>query len=489
MTIKKALVMLVVTALGLGCLIFFPKNPDKSAKDAAKLEILPDVSVEDVQELSVISAEASFSIKRAESSTKDGNWLLKKPENARVEEESIAQVLSLLCSLKIEREIQEHERLDSEEDYGLLPPEMLIRLKGAFGVRVLSLGKIEPLSGARYLQLEKEPKIFLVKDIFSHLAKTPEELREKMPIHFDYDRVLQVAAVKPQEAPLFVYRERQKDSPWFVRLGKSEQIQADTKAVLQSIRGLAELSAARYVDDPGANLALYGLDRPLLIVRLALLRGSRDSNHADPLLDEMIIQIGRGISLREDDSGVSLGGLRAGYYFKIAGEPWIYEAKTPTFRNLLQGPEFFRSRNLFVEVDKSLVRSLELSRSKGRLELRLLDETKAESRHGRLWLDELFSLQALWFFGESESKAPKDALSDSSAELVARGDDGGIIFRLNFEQWDPSAAPPASRQPDQRYCSIAASSGRIWYAVSEAERLDALISGFSKLSSGIGSSS
>lgn len=336
--------------------------PPKASDGIAFFEGVPS---SDINEIGVTHGGVSYAIVRTAGSKSD--WELKRPEGARADFVKVRTLLGTLATMRSRNELASSEIDPDPSVYGLQPPELVLHVSGAFGKRVFSFGKKTSVSNRRYLQPEGDAKIYLVDEsVFTALDSAPEDVRDRQPLRFDVADVAEMTVVRGEGD--FLKLVRGGDSKWSLSY-KDGTLPADPEVVLENLKGLKQLKAVRFVDEPGESLALYGLAKPRVIVSFKLASKRSNDPEADP--PSLILQLGVGVTIGASNDPLASGGApegidaRAGYFFKLAGEPFIYEAGRPPFGELLQPPEYFRDRTPWKGLDPKTVERIELKSPSG----------------------------------------------------------------------------------------------------------------------------
>jgi hypothetical protein len=250
----------------------------------------------------------------------------------------VQAVLNAVSQLRIKNVIEASEVGSNQEIYGLAPPELVLTLEGSFGKKVASFGKKVQLSGRRYFQPEHDGRIFLVDDaVFSQLNISADDIRNHRPVDFNVNAAEEVSLIRGHDDSISF---EQHDGAWKAKYSGGE-FDADSELIQKALQDLKNIRVKKFVDEPDASLALYGLAQPRLIVSIRV--GDQP---------EYLLQFGEGVSVdpaisknpQSSTPTVTLSPSK-GYYFKIKGRPFIYELATPVYSDLLRGYEYFRPRS------------------------------------------------------------------------------------------------------------------------------------------------
>jgi len=320
------------------------KEPKRETSES--FDFLANFHEDALEKISIVRPEESYSIIRAENDRT--HWNLKDPEDAPVDEARMKGMLFALSRLEKLDTIEEKDLESDERVYGLQPPELVLTVDGKFGRRVLSFGKKIEITKRRYAQPQGESRLFLVADdIFSAFNVGKDEVRDHFPLKFNVDEVENFAAARGGKDLLKFLR---KDS-WTLQFEGGE-ISADEDFVNAKLEALRQIRVKEFVDQPGENLALYGLSVPRLVIQLNFKADKKP----------LVFQIGEGVALDDKTEGGDPT-LVAGkaYYMKVVGQPFIYRLTKPYTGDFLQAPEYFRPREPLRFVESANVLKIEVS--------------------------------------------------------------------------------------------------------------------------------
>jgi hypothetical protein len=200
----------------------------------------------------------------------DGSWKLTEPLEAEAEHDELADFVSTLAKLRADQLVLEKPTRDDLRKYGLDSPEVHWRLD-ANNKQVMHLlvGNAEETGGRRYAQVEGKDVVFLLD--LKLTAKALGEFRPRAVWTPSVD-AFQVESVRYGYArnPFLLHKT---DSGWEIS-GKPD-LKVNTDTVNETLAALAGLKLARYAVDKGADLKLFGLDHPDLVLEVATRNGKR----------------------------------------------------------------------------------------------------------------------------------------------------------------------------------------------------------------------
>jgi hypothetical protein len=207
----------------------------------------------------------------------DGTWRLTEPLQADAEQDQLDDFLNSLARLRADALIAEKTDVGELKKYGLDRPEARWRLQsGDKEVLNLLIGDKEEKSSRRYAKLTKSDLVFLLDSKLSQ--KVLEEYRPRTVWTPPLDAV-QIESLRYGYAKNPFVLEKA-ESGWQA-VGKPDaKISAAT--VEDTLAALAGLKLTRYAVDKGANLALFGLDKPELMLEIATRSGKRVLHIGNP---------------------------------------------------------------------------------------------------------------------------------------------------------------------------------------------------------------
>ena len=209
-------------------------------------------------------------------SKEDGTWKLTAPLKGEAEQDQLDDFLNSLARLRADALIAEKPDAAALKKYGLDHPEARWRLQsGDKQVLDLLVGNPErgvsaPRGTRRYAKLAKGDLVFLLDARLSQ--KVLDEYRPRAVWTPALDAV-QIESLNYRYARNPFLLEKVESNNWQA-VGKPDaKINAAT--VEDTLAALAGLKLSRYAVDKGANLALFGLDKPELILEVATRSGKQ----------------------------------------------------------------------------------------------------------------------------------------------------------------------------------------------------------------------
>jgi hypothetical protein len=204
----------------------------------------------------------------------EGSWKLIEPLQGDAEQDLLDDFLDRLRRLRAAALVVEKPDADALKKYGLDRPEVQWRVQSS-GKEMLNLliGNKEAKGERRYAKLAKGELVFLLdprlsqKVLDEYRPRTvwapPLDAVEIESLHYRYDR-----------SPFLLEKRSHAESGGWQAAGKPDA-KINTATVEDTLAALAGLKLSRYAVDKDANLALFGLDKPELVLEIATRSGKR----------------------------------------------------------------------------------------------------------------------------------------------------------------------------------------------------------------------
>mgnify|MGYP001329469096 CR=1 FL=1 len=258
----KTTLMLVV-ALLLAVVGVWLAQP--SADDANKVV---DTGPKPLFELTADDVNA-FEIKQGEGPTcsfvrEDGKWKMTAPAVGSAEQFAVNGDVGKVVGMEYTTVYNDGkgEKI-SDELTSLNKPLKIIKFTDKDGKsRVIKVGAGQKLSTRTYVQIEGEPKVYLVNsDLAADLRRKPAEYRGKRVAEFKTADAVRIQISGSQNFTL-----AKADEGWTIE--EPVRARADLALVNKILNGVANLSALQFVEDEPASLHPYGLTEPRLTVAI-----------------------------------------------------------------------------------------------------------------------------------------------------------------------------------------------------------------------------
>lgn len=237
----------------------FRAGLDKQVKDVRDKAIL-NFTDDDVQRFSVVRADGTITLAR-----KDGQWTIEQPGPYPADTPTVRSFLSTLRTMRA---------IDFPNDqptdlapYGLDNPRLRVVLflgKDQAEKHVL-IGKENPEKSTEiYVQTSGLPTIYTVSDwVWRDLNKSVGDFRDKTVLAYDQEQV-QAVEVTREDGQQYRLVRQDKDQ-WAPQGVEGKPAGTTIRQWLQDVHDLRGFEVA--ADNP-PDLKPYGLDKPLLTIRL-----------------------------------------------------------------------------------------------------------------------------------------------------------------------------------------------------------------------------
>ena len=308
--------------------------------------IFSEFSLDSLESISIVHADGSYTLVKGGKVGLIGDmanaWVLKHPLGAKVDSYFLQNIIPQVLNFSHANAISKEDVLEDQSLYGLAPPDMVLTFEGVGRKKVVSFGKKNPVSGRRYLQVERDASIYLVPEaLFLALKKSPEEIRDYYPVKFETSDISIIAMII-KGVPPFLFRlsknKKEASSSWVLE-SEGKKYVADSALVLKMLKEISSLRVENFESENPEALSMYGLLDPLMIINLTV--GKKDGKTEDILL-----QIGRGVGLEvgENEKGEAMPIASDVYYLKLAGEAAVYRIPRIFPMTWKKGVEFFVSK-------------------------------------------------------------------------------------------------------------------------------------------------
>jgi len=256
----RSTLLLLLFALGLGTYVYFVERPAREREQ--KKDTLLDVDAEAIEAVTLTYPDREIRLLKGT----DGTWRLAAPLDVAADQTATKNLVEAIASAELSKTID-----DPGSDlaaYGLDKPTVTVQLRLTGGAEppALVVGKETPIGFKAYAQKKGDPKLYLTTGAFhSGIKKEVKDLRDKTIVDFQDDQV-QSIRVTGRDRPRVTLEKR--DGAWkLTEPGEYPADDGDVRSFLSSLRGLR---AQDFVDQPDADLGVYGLTDPKLQVALSL---------------------------------------------------------------------------------------------------------------------------------------------------------------------------------------------------------------------------
>jgi len=237
----------------------FRAGLDKQVKDVRDKAIL-NFADDDVQRFSVVRADGTITVTR-----KDGQWTIEQPGSYPADTPTVRSFLSTLRTM---RAIDfPNDQPTDLSPYGLDNPRLRVVLflgKDQAEKHVL-IGKENPEKNTEiYVQTSGLPTIYTVSDwVWRDLNKSVGDFRDKTVLAYDQEQVQAVEVVREDGQQ---YRLVRQDKDQWAPQGVDGKPAGTT--IRQWLQDVHDLRGFEVAADNPSDLKPYGLDKPLLTIRL-----------------------------------------------------------------------------------------------------------------------------------------------------------------------------------------------------------------------------
>ena len=244
------------------------------------------------------------------------HWNLETPIKARAADSKVQDLISNINNILVEEFV-------SAEDtnlamYGLAEPRGLISLqaKTSDELETIQIGSPTEKSVDKiYIRVLGRPSILVVpKNIGMALGVAPNDLRDNKLTRISSDLIDRITIEKPGEPALVLTREQEH---WAFLDNKQP---ANETEVERLINVLNNTETKAYVDDTAADLKPYGLDQPVLTIRLSSYSSENTAEAAKGETVLATVQFGK----TENDI----------IYAQLAEEPFVVSVGSGILTNL-----------------------------------------------------------------------------------------------------------------------------------------------------------
>ncbi len=252
------------------------------------------------------------------------NWNLRTPIKARAANARVLDLISNINNLTIGEFIASEE--GNLAKYGLAEPRGSISFQALTSdeKETIEVGSpVEKDAEKIYVRVLGRPSVFVVpKSIGMALGVKPNDLRDNKLTRITDDLIDRLTIEKSGQPPLVLARDQEN---WKFLEGGQPANDAEIKRLIDVLNN-TETKA--FVDDTGADLKPYGLDQPVLTIRLSSYSSENTAEAAKGETPLATVQFGK----TEDDV----------VYAHLAEEPFIVSVGPGTLTNLPTTPEAFK---------------------------------------------------------------------------------------------------------------------------------------------------
>ncbi len=375
MSLRNALIMSIILALGVGYLVYENSHAPAGLsaggdEHGSTIKIIEGLRGDAIASVQFKNDKTDFHLEKVAdpAAPKKLIWRVREVPYYALDPDVLLRILDLLTHLQALNFISDVEADADRANYGLSNPSLVVRVNSASAPENVELrfGERHKLSGRRYLEVAERPGVFVVDEAtYKQLALTPIDMRERRPLRVVSLTNLQGVTVKRKASTLVFSPEKSGDYWTVSEEGGTEDVVAggmevDAKTWQGLVSTLTKLSAVDFFDHPAKDLEKFGLQQP--IVSLLLKLSGRKRSEQNPELETentVVVNIGevRGDGLQEN--GIL---PKRDYYFQLNGQLPIYKAEKRFFTDFLQGLHFFRNRQPLRTLNPEQITKLTIGR-------------------------------------------------------------------------------------------------------------------------------
>lgn len=287
-------------------------------------------------------------------------WVLREPLYAPVKNEKIQELVNLVFNISGEMVPEGEFQKDRLEEYGLLPPAIVLILDFEGKKEVFSLGSVNQVTERFFIMKEGEETFYLTHgSIIKKIQEILADIRSEQVLKFDSSKIKQLDVLRGDSFYRLFTTCSEVGNNWSITSDGIE-MRADSDLVTRELKELTEIRVSKIYDNPLDILQFTGLANPILIFKV-LFKGDSDaaacSINENAKDIELIFQIGKGVSAKSE---LGKAKLQGSLYLKINGENVIYEIDKGTFGDWLQSVDHFRDKTPFSEFDAHKFSKVEL---------------------------------------------------------------------------------------------------------------------------------
>lgn len=390
MTLKKNFVLAVVVAVI--CALIFKVEIPRDEQIQKEALLFPNMTKASFDKIEMNGQEGALAISRTPEATGEevtpSSWRIEGEEWTEVNAGTVDTLLNTLLTLKTDASIPEAETESDLSLYGLSKPETTLKVTAKGKVTDIHLGKMNKYVAKRYLQIEGNPKVFLITDSLSGAVNHEKrEFRNTKPISFSDPDIRDITIVRKQDT----IKVASEDGDWkLVSPLKAGGSKGDIEALLASLH-----SVTSYYFLPSSEKEKLGLDKPDVTVTINFKAADRA-----PLVvafkavpgEEVPNSVKGGKPLRGVDAAV----------FTVEGKPGVFKSIENITPKYLVTVDSLREKNLF-KFDTYEVQGIDLKYGTN-------GPISVKREEGEWTVD-----------GEKGDKAFLDQLAHDLAELKAEG--------------------------------------------------------------------
>jgi hypothetical protein len=253
---KKIAILFLVFA-GLAFFVYYYEiEGEKKREEARDAELsVFRVEREEISAVEVMRPEHPTVVLRREGES----WVLKEPIETVADDMTVNSLITNINSARIDRTFEDVPL----EEFGLQAPRLVLKVRAKESEKTLEIGKDDFTGSQVYGRFAGEPKVHLLPgSLFTAANKELMSWRSKKVLALQRDKVQAIEIQRPSGPLVFKKQEDQ----WLLQSPLQER--ADQGAVSSLLSSLEWAETTQFVTEKPDSLARYGLDAPLVTVRI-----------------------------------------------------------------------------------------------------------------------------------------------------------------------------------------------------------------------------
>ncbi len=339
---KNTLILFIVLVCAGTAYWYFVKKRGKEKEEAQKqAAYLFEQSEKEVVRVTLKKRGASHIVMEKvskgpeQTEEEEDTWLITSPVETGGSSTAINSLISSLMESKREEVVW--ESLEKREEYGLDEPELSVEFtyKGEETVHGVDFG-IESLDREKvFASVRGKDAIYSVPvGVKNALVKNLFDLRDKRISPYESEDIVRVTYLSAFDT---FFLERKDDNEWYF---VPEMLKASKTRVDMFTGNVRYGNIAEVVEEEASQLALYGLDKPRLIITLRLRDGSN-----------FLFMLGDPVT----ENGIDF------YYATRSSDTMVFQVNTDLVQRMLRTEFELKDRSIFPDLQSADIGTVTLS--------------------------------------------------------------------------------------------------------------------------------
>ncbi len=256
---RNAIILVVVLGLLVGAYFFISNkksgttDPASQTTETAKSIKVMEMDSQKISSIEYSSPQGKFSIKK-----KGETWVMDPAFELALDKNTVDNTLSSLADVEANKVVA--EKSDRLSDFGLDKPSVVKVVLSDGSSKELEVGNKSPTGEDVYVKIKGQPKIYTVGGYYEDMIKVSRG-------HFASKQILPVEATAIKK---FEYKKDGKmqysidiESESDMKIVAPLKEEADTTKISQLVQTVVQLEIKDIVEENPADLAKYGLDKPV----------------------------------------------------------------------------------------------------------------------------------------------------------------------------------------------------------------------------------